>query len=489
MRTREAALACCLGWSMAAAAATVVIERNNGDATANLREPADVAFLAFMLAPAVAGALTLRRARASVAGWLLVAATTAGATGLLLHGIAVATARGGAEPPWLIWPPIWLIGPSIALLCLVPARLFDGWARRLEPLAIAAIVAVGLAQAFGPDPLTGVGTRIHPIENPAAIDGVGPAAGVILDVAPLVLIAYGALGLLTFVREGFHRRLDVPEQLPWLLMAAALLPAIALGALVGGVTGLGAFATAWWVGVLVPLVILAATSTVVGRGWLKVRRESEQLRHVARARDEERERVRRDLHDGIGPALAGMRLQLELLRDGLAADAHEAHDAAARLERSLDETLGELRRIVDGMQPAALETVGFEGALELLRASLTPTWSQGRTTVEVEVDQALPDLPRPVQAALLRVCAEALSNAVRHADPTRCQVIVGWADGAARLRVVDDGTGIEYAAANSGVGLRSMRARIEEIGGTLEVGRPDSGTGTAITAVVPVRAW
>jgi signal transduction histidine kinase len=466
---------------------SIVLERANGSATANLRVPSDWAFGALMLAPAAAGALTLRRGARPVVGWLLVAATTGMTTHLLLHAVAVTAARHGEALPWLVWPALWLAGPSAALICLVPGRLAGGLAQRAEPVAIAAIVAVGLAQAFGSDPLSGVGPAIEPLGNPASIAALASVADVTLDVAEVVLIAYLLVGMLALVRAALRRGQAERTELPWLVLAAILLPGIAVAAIIGKITGLGAFETAWWVGVLVPLVVLAATSAVAARGWLAARRESEQLQYVARAREDERARVRRDLHDGIGPALAGMRLKLELLRDGLPPEAQVSREAADQLEASLDETLGELRRIVDGMQPAALETVGFRGALELLQASLTSTWPLGGAVVDVEVDPELPELPSSVAAILLRVCAEALSNAVRHADPTRCRISVGWADGAARLEVVDDGIGLPAREVRPGVGLRSMRDRVEEIGGTLEVSGSESGQGTAVTAVVPVR--
>lgn len=487
MRTRGVTLAGCLVWTVAAMATAATVERANGASTANFRVAGDWAFAAFLLAPAVAGALTLRLGAHSLVGWLLVAATVGGTTDALLHAFVVAAARHGHEPALLVWPTLWLAGPSFGLLCLVPARLSGGWPLRAEPVAFGALAAIGLAQAFGPDPVTGVGSAIEPIENPASLDVLGPAAALALDVAPLVLVGYLILGLLALVWAGLSRPRGRRPEIPWLFLAALLLPSVAIAAGVGKLTGLGAFETAWWVSVLVPLIVLAATSAMMARGWLTARREAEQLSYAARVRDDERDRVRRDLHDGIGPALAGMRLRLELLRDGLPPGAGASREAANQLEESLDETLCELRRIVDGMQPAALETLGFRGALELLQTSLTSTWPLGRPVVDVDVDADLPELPRPVAEALLRVCSEALSNAVRHADPTRCAISVGWDDGTAQLRVVDDGIGLPTQEVRPGVGLRSMQARVEEIGGTLDISDSGNGRGTAVTAVVPVR--
>jgi len=465
----------------------VVIELRNGEATGNLKTADDVMFLIFALAPAVAGALTLHLTRNRVAGWLLVTSTTVGMTALVLHSVVVAAARSGAAPGLLVWPALWLGGPAFALLALVPGRVrSQGQRPLLEPVAVAAIGFLALAQALGEDPLTGVGA-VGPIENPLAVPALADAADLAIDVVPLVILGYATLGLASLAFDALRgRRPPDPGRRAWATVAMLLPLTIALGIAIGGATGQGRFAGAWVAAVATPVAVLVAAIVLVVRAWLTERHTSEALRREADAREVERQRVRRDLHDGIGPALAGMRLQVEVLRDILPPGAEAARAAAERLESSVDETMAELRRIVDGMEPSALESLGFRGALETLRASLTPTWPDGRTIVEVEVDRSLPSLPRPVEAALLRVCAEALSNAVRHASPSRCQVSIAWVDGTARLSVVDDGTGIATGPAQRGLGLGNMRKRIEEVGGTLEVGPPAEGHGTAVVAIVPV---
>lgn len=484
-------LTACLGWALVAAGVAVVLELRNGDSTLNLKTPADLLFLFFALAPAVAGALTLRLTRNRVAGWLLVATTTLGMTALLLHAVVVAAARHGHTPAVLVWPALWTGGPAVSLLALVPGRVRSPSRRPLlEPVAVAAIGWLTLAQAFGNDPLSAVGPALDPIENPLEVSALVGAAELGIDIAPLVIVGYAALGLLLLAWDRILRREPSdPARRAWAVLGLLLPLTIGLGIAIGAATGEGGFAGAWVAGVTTPLVVLVAAGFLVVRAWAAERRTTQALRRDAEAREVERQRVRRDLHDGIGPALAGMRLQIEVLRDTLPPDADIARSATDRLEASVDETLAELRRIVDGMQPSTLDSLGFRGALETLRASLTSTWPDGRTTVDVQVDGALPTLPRPVEAALLRVCAEALSNAVRHASPAHCHVNVAWTDGAATLSVMDDGTGIAAGAAQRGIGLRSMRERIEEIGGTLEVRPRHEGRGTAVVAVVPVERF
>jgi hypothetical protein len=105
-------LSACLAWVAVSTVATVVVERRNGAATANLQTSADVLFMLFALAPTVAGALTLVLTRNRLVGWLLVASTTLGMTALLLHAVVVAEARSGPASGFLVWPALWLGGPA-----------------------------------------------------------------------------------------------------------------------------------------------------------------------------------------------------------------------------------------------------------------------------------------------------------------------------------------------------------------------------------------
>jgi signal transduction histidine kinase len=191
--------------------------------------------------------------------------------------------------------------------------------------------------------------------------------------------------------------------------------------------------------------------------------------------------MRRDLHDGLGPGLAAVRLQLDAARRALPPEAAEAARRLDRVDGTLGSTLEELRRIVDGLRPAALDELGLRGALT----------SQGRAVsvpgplapvVDVTVDPALPHLSDAVEVAIVRVVGEALANAVRHGEPSRCTVRLDWLAGQAVLRVEDDGIGM--GTGHPGHGLSSMRERVEELGGRLTVG-PACPRGTLVHASIP----
>jgi signal transduction histidine kinase len=201
--------------------------------------------------------------------------------------------------------------------------------------------------------------------------------------------------------------------------------------------------------------------------------------HLIVAREEERRRLRRDLHDGLGPTLAGLTMRAE------AAQTMVAEPAAVKL---LDEIMtdartavADVRRLVEGMRPPALDTLGLAGAL---RAHLAG-WP-GAAHVTFDVPQELPPLAAATEVAAYRIAVEALANAQRHAAAETVDVRLRAADGRLVVEVRDDGRGVGgEPATGSGVGLHSMRERAEELGGTLTVAtRP--GGGTRVRADLPL---
>ena len=197
------------------------------------------------------------------------------------------------------------------------------------------------------------------------------------------------------------------------------------------------------------------------------------------AREEERRRVRRDLHDGLGPSLAGLTLQVDTLRNRVGAPGLDVDAELLRIRAGIQATVVDVRRIVEGLRPPALDELGLAGAVEQLVArTATPA-------VAVEVDvPALPPIPAGVEVAVYRVAQEALTNVVRHARATRAHIRVTLQDNTVTLRVTDNGSG-EVAPRAGGVGLTSMRERAEEISGALEI-TPVPGRGTTVELRLPV---
>jgi signal transduction histidine kinase len=201
----------------------------------------------------------------------------------------------------------------------------------------------------------------------------------------------------------------------------------------------------------------------------------EQERVVA-ATETERARLRQELHDGLGPSLTGIGLGLEALESRVGAS-----DLVTRLRDETSSSLDEVRRIIDGLRPGALETADLLSLLRIRAQHLSTTTG---VRVTVEAPGRLPVLPAPVETAALRIVDEALTNVVRHAGATTCTVTVSLGD-ALHLEVRDDGRG--YAGPRpGGVGVDSMRLRAERLGGSCEVAGTSSGT--VVTAELPLIA-
>jgi two-component system NarL family sensor kinase len=215
---------------------------------------------------------------------------------------------------------------------------------------------------------------------------------------------------------------------------------------------------------------------------LGLRQDLQQSRErIVLAREEERRRLRRDLHDGLGPQLAAIALQLETVRDLASGPDTPAGAMAESLRMQMRDVVAEVRRIVDDLRPPALDDLGLGEALR----QLVTRFDTEALSVDVGIDD-LPPLPAAVEVGVLRLVGEALTNVARHSGARRCAVEVGVAGGQVVISVSDDGRGISPdVPAQEGVGLASMRERALELGGTCEVTSPADG-GTVVRAWLPM---
>ena len=184
------------------------------------------------------------------------------------------------------------------------------------------------------------------------------------------------------------------------------------------------------------------------------------------AREEERRRLRHDLHDGVGPELAGMALQLERLAGKLGGDPDLAA-LAGRLRDQMRRTVAAVRRAVDDLRPPALDELGLVAALrEHVAAYRLPVPAGGwrsRSTASVTAEQ-LPPLRAAVEVAAYRIATEAVSNAVRHAGASTCAVSLGLSGEDLLVEITDDGRGVPADAVpgvgsteHAGAGRRARR--------------------------------
>ena len=195
------------------------------------------------------------------------------------------------------------------------------------------------------------------------------------------------------------------------------------------------------------------------------------------AREEERRRLRRDLHDDVGPTLAGLAMQLGVVRTLVDDDPRAAADRLVLLQDAARTALATLRRMAHDLRPPALDELGVAGALERLAASLGL-----RLGLDAPEDLRL---PAAVEVAAYRIGAEALHNVVRHASADRVEVRLALVDDDLVLVVRDDGAG-RSPEAPAGVGLLGMRERADELGGSVVVDSAP-GAGTTVTARLPAR--
>jgi len=195
------------------------------------------------------------------------------------------------------------------------------------------------------------------------------------------------------------------------------------------------------------------------------------------ATEEERRRLRRDLHDGLGPGLAGVVLGLQRARRHVDLDPANARKQLDELTVQTQQAVAEVRRLVYDLRPPALDELGLVGALAEQARALGPITVLGPD---------LPmQLPAAVEVAAYRIALEAMTNTARHAAATEATVRVSL-DGALHLEISDNGTGLPVAY-RAGVGIRSMRERAAELGGHVSIG-PGTTAGTLIRATIPLES-
>ena len=196
-------------------------------------------------------------------------------------------------------------------------------------------------------------------------------------------------------------------------------------------------------------------------------------------REEDRRRIRRDLHDGLGPVLGGVAMRLDAAGNALETDPASARTMVEKSRQDITEALADVRRLVHGLRPPALDDLGLLDALHQQAERMRSA------ALDIRVEAGpLPALPAAVEVAAYRIASEALANMAKHAQASRCTIrlVAGPAD--LLVEVADDGVGIA-ANVTAGVGLGSLRDRAAELGGRTEITCPPAG-GTVVQAWLPL---
>ena len=204
---------------------------------------------------------------------------------------------------------------------------------------------------------------------------------------------------------------------------------------------------------------------------------------IVLAGEDERRRLHRDLHDGLGPQLAGLVLRIDAARNWLHRDPAKTEELLAELKQQAQGAVGDVRRIVYGLRPAALDQLGLEAALRQYAARAGGEQLQ----IEVTVLEVLPPLDAAVEVAAYRIALEAVANVVHHAGARHCAVKLCMDNrdtgGELLLEISDDGRGLPQTM-HFGVGLHSMRQRAAELGGLCTIESPPGG-GASVRVRLP----
>ncbi len=211
---------------------------------------------------------------------------------------------------------------------------------------------------------------------------------------------------------------------------------------------------------------------------------------IVASREEERRRLRRDLHDGLGPALASHMLKIGSARALLNRDPATTDRLLLELETSIETTLADVRRLVYNLRPPALDQWGLAGAVRAYAAECESGEMSGnrqKLAIKIDAPDRLPPLPAAVEVAAYHIAREGLTNVVRHAQAQHCTLKLAvdeGENGRLHLRISDDGQGLPDIF-HAGVGLASMQERAEELGGNCVI-KSSGKKGTRVTAVLPL---
>ncbi len=224
---------------------------------------------------------------------------------------------------------------------------------------------------------------------------------------------------------------------------------------------------------------LARHAALVVRASQLAAELQESRSRIVSAREEERKRLRRDLHDGVGPSLAAIVLKLDAAQTRQ--DEADRNALLAETREEAKQTIKEIRRLVDDLRPPAIDEVGLVAAIRQRAATL----STDALTYTVIGPETLPSLPAAVEVAAFRIASEAMTNTAKHSVASRCTVAIEL-DGTLGVTVTDNGRS-SAGATGSGVGWTSMTERAAELGGSCTISSRAEG-GIVVRAVLPLAA-
>ena len=423
-----------------------------------------------LLLPPVGAWLVTRRRLGAVGGVLLLQGFVA------LAGLAGQVARYAqlTDGPASVvgvgsWVAGWAWAPYLLLTTLVLWTPRERTTTRAEGIlghavvGLVAVVAVVLMVA--PGPVQGVPGLVNPI-GLTGMPGLTPLAGLLIAV---VAVGGTAAATATLIVRLVRSRGDQRARLAWTLPAQVLV--------LGAVLFSGDLPYPWNdVVTAAALTGLVAALIVVDSVGAALDDRDAGRRALVVAREAERARLRRDLHDGLGPEMAGLSLQLSVAAGK--ADDPEVRAVLSSVQERLRVTTTQVRHLVDGLRPPALDELGLTGAVRQLVTRQAGAFPDG---VTVAGDEAAA-FPPEVEVAAHHIIAEAFTNAARHSGARRCDIRIVGDGGVLQMQVADDGPARSWS--RDGIGLESMRVRAREVGGHVRIVRRTDGT--TVHATLPL---
>src|SRR6266487_4514925 len=232
---------------------------------------------------------------------------------------------------------------------------------------------------------------------------------------------------------------------------------------------------------LAPQIGMALHSALLLRNLHHLTADLQRSRErLVTAREEERRRLRRDLHDGLGPQLSSQTLTLSAIKKLLRQDPETAEHLLTDAITHAQEAIADIRRLVYALRPPALDDLGLLAALQ----EQIHQYEALGIVLTLDAPEALPLLPAAIEMACYRIVQEALTNVVRHAHATEASVQLRVQEALMIVEVKDNGQGLPPGV-RRGVGLSSLHERAEELGGTCQIEAVPTG-GTRVAAFLPL---
>ncbi len=215
---------------------------------------------------------------------------------------------------------------------------------------------------------------------------------------------------------------------------------------------------------LILLKTIAQHVSIICHNYLLAEALQNSREQIVRGREEERKRIRRDLHDGLGPTLASTALQLETARKLIYTKPEQGDTILKNLENKMSQTLTDVRTLVHDLYPSLIDQFGL---VEALRQELESFESEA-LKVTFSVTGEIDDLGAATEVAVYRIVKEAVHNVHKHAQATRCEVNIDCSGEKLKVIIQDNGVGLKITE-TTGIGLQSICERTEELGGSFQI--------------------